>query len=167
MLEKINKVSRIGVISDTHIPARVRSLPASAIEALKGTDIIIHCGDIVSKEVLMELQLISPVCAVKGNMDPYDMDLPGERILLINDKFIICVAHGFGPPYGVKLQLFKKFKEHNPFMIIHGHTHVPENDTYNGIMLFNPGSCSNGNNFNSIGVLTVSDVTIKGNIIAL
>ena len=63
----------------------------------------------------MKLQLISPVCAVRGNMDPEELNLPEERVLLINDKYIICVAHGFGPPFGIKQQLFKKFKRYIPF----------------------------------------------------
>jgi hypothetical protein len=167
MLEKINNVIKIGVISDTHIPTRAKFLPQSAIEMLKGVDFIIHCGDVVSEKVLLELGLISPVYAVKGNMDPDGLDLPDERILLINSKFIICVAHGSGPPFGIKQRLFKKFKERDPFMIIYGHTHVPENDTYNGIMIFNPGSCTYGKSNNSLGMLSVSNDMIAGKIITL
>jgi uncharacterized protein len=167
MLEKINNVTKIGVISDTHIPTRAKFLPQPAVETLKGTDFIIHCGDVVSKEVLLELGLTSPVYAVKGNMDPDELDLPDERILLINSKLIICVAHGSGPPFDIKQRLFRKFKKYDPFMIIYGHTHVPENDTYNGILVFNPGSCTYGKSNNSIGILTVSNDMITGKIITL
>ena len=52
-------------------------------------------------------------------------------------------------------------------MIIHGHTHVPENDTYNGIMIFNPGSCTHGDKNNSIGMFYVNNAIINRKIIAL
>ena len=54
----------IGVISDTH-----GKLSISAQNAFQKTDLIIHAGDIDSKDVLEKLESIAPTIAVRGNMD--------------------------------------------------------------------------------------------------
>jgi hypothetical protein len=55
---------RVGVISDTHGLLR---LPAVA--ALRGSDLIVHAGDVGAPEVLAGLAAIAPVVAVRGNND--------------------------------------------------------------------------------------------------
>ena len=57
-------VKKIGVISDTH--GLVRS---EINEFFKDCDLIIHAGDIVSNDVILELQKICKVEAVRGNND--------------------------------------------------------------------------------------------------
>jgi putative phosphoesterase len=54
----------VGVISDTHGLMR----PA-AIEALRGSDLIIHAGDVGTPEVLDALRAVAPTFAVRGNVD--------------------------------------------------------------------------------------------------
>src|ERR1044071_4839084 len=54
----------IGVISDTH-----GLLRPEALEALRGSDLILHAGDIGAPEVLERLRLIADVAAIKGNND--------------------------------------------------------------------------------------------------
>ena len=54
----------IGVISDTH-----GLLRPEAVEALRGSDHIIHAGDVGSPDVLDELSAIACVTAVRGNVD--------------------------------------------------------------------------------------------------
>ena len=58
------KRRHIGIISDTHGLAR-----PEAINALKGSDLIIHAGDVGKPEVLRALREIAPVIAVRGNVD--------------------------------------------------------------------------------------------------
>ena len=60
----------IGVVSDTHIPARAPFLPSSLFGLLDGVDLILHAGDIEEESVLDELRALAPVEAVAGNMDP-------------------------------------------------------------------------------------------------
>ena len=57
-------IYHVGVISDTHGLIR-----AEALNALKGSDVILHAGDIGSRQVLRSLRCIAPVVAVRGNMD--------------------------------------------------------------------------------------------------
>ncbi len=58
----------IGVISDTH-----GLLRPEAIDALRGSDHIIHAGDVGSPEILEKLAAIAPVTAVRGNIDKGDV----------------------------------------------------------------------------------------------
>src|SRR5260370_42034493 len=54
----------IGVISDTH-----GLLRPEAMELLRGSDHIIHAGDIGSPEIVPALEQIAPVTAIRGNVD--------------------------------------------------------------------------------------------------
>src|SRR5437764_11900947 len=54
----------IGLISDTH-----GLLRPEALTALKGSDLIIHAGDVGRPEILEELRAIAPVVAIRGNID--------------------------------------------------------------------------------------------------
>jgi uncharacterized protein len=167
MPEKISSISLIGVISDTHIPTRAKQLPPAVFTHFKGVDLIIHCGDIVEENVLTELASIAPVHAVKGNMDSHDIKAPFELTLEINNKFFLCVSHGTGSPYDIKQRLYKKFMDKKPYMIIYGHTHLPEIGEFSGVKIFNPGSCTNGHDYDSIGILDIKTDSIDCKIIPL
>lgn len=55
---------QIGVIADTHSKMR-----PEALEVLKGSDLILHAGDVGRDEVLEALEAIAPVVAIRGNID--------------------------------------------------------------------------------------------------
>ena len=52
-------MKRIGIMSDTH-----GIVPRQVYDFFKDVNLIIHCGDIGSGEVLDELRLFKPVVAV-------------------------------------------------------------------------------------------------------
>src|SRR5260370_6819276 len=54
----------VGLISDTHGLMR-----ESALAALRGSDLIIHAGDLGTPAVLDTLRAVAPVVAVRGNID--------------------------------------------------------------------------------------------------
>ena len=54
----------LGIISDTH-----GLLREEALLALKGSDLIIHAGDVGNPEILQTLKSLAPVFAVRGNVD--------------------------------------------------------------------------------------------------
>jgi len=54
----------IGLISDTH-----GLLREEALRALRGSDLIVHAGDVGEPEILEKLKLMAPVVAVRGNVD--------------------------------------------------------------------------------------------------
>ena len=55
---------QIGVIADTH-----RKMRPEALEVLKGSDLILHAGDVGREEVLEALEAIAPLIAIRGNID--------------------------------------------------------------------------------------------------
>jgi putative phosphoesterase len=143
-MKEINNVKSIGVLSDSHIPARAKKLPESVFKLFETVDMIIHCGDITTQDVIAELNTVTATYSVKGNMDGDDVIFPSELILKINNKFIFCITHGSGDPFGLKHRLYKKFLIYKPNVIIFGHSHIPENTKHNGTIMFNPGSCTHG-----------------------
>ncbi len=54
----------IGLISDTH-----GLLRPEALDALKGSDMIIHAGDVGGPKIIDALKTLAPVFAVRGNVD--------------------------------------------------------------------------------------------------
>ena len=54
----------IGLISDTH-----GLLRPEALDLLRGSDFIVHAGDIGAPEILVELARLAPVTAIRGNVD--------------------------------------------------------------------------------------------------
>src|SRR6266704_3654354 len=63
----------VGVISDTHGLIR-----PEAVDRLRGSDLIVHCGDIGASAVLDALRAVAPARAVRDNNDngPWASELP-------------------------------------------------------------------------------------------
>lgn len=123
-------MSTVGIISDTH--GRISN---EALDALAGVDFIIHAGDIGSLDVLMELEAIAPTIAVLGNND-YNVDYgPGvnESATQVIDGVRLFVSH-----YPKDAERAAESEEYD--LVIHGHTHVPRDETWNGCRIINPGS---------------------------
>jgi predicted phosphodiesterase len=55
---------RVGLVSDTH-----GLCDPLLHEALAGCALVLHAGDVVGEDVLLELGIIAPVTAVRGNCD--------------------------------------------------------------------------------------------------
>ena len=120
---------RIGVISDTH-----GLLRPEAVEALRGSDRILHAGDIGSSEVLEALAKIAPVTAVRGNVDtaPWARSLPETEVVEAGGASIY-ILHDRG-------QLDLKPEAAGFRVVVYGHSHQPKMDEKNGVLYFNPGS---------------------------
>jgi putative phosphoesterase len=147
----------LGVIADTHVPDRRRSLDPRVLELLRSRDIrtILHAGDVSAPQVLRELERIAPVYAVRGNRDWLWLHhLPSERIMTFAGV-TIGMTHGHGGwvqylldrPYytlhGYRHEhllprLLAKFRQTQ--VIVFGHGHMPFNEWVDGRLLFNPGS---------------------------
>ena len=119
----------IGVISDTH-----GLLQPEAVELLRGSQHIIHAGDIGSPEIIPALAKIAPVTAIRGNVDTQAwaqrfaetevVELDGLHIYVIHDVKALDLnpqAAGFAA-------------------VISGHSHQPKQETKDGVLYFNPGS---------------------------
>jgi uncharacterized protein len=112
----------LGVISDTH-----GLLRPEAIDVLRGSDLIVHAGDVGSPDVLRELERLAPVVAVRGNNDhgPWAEALPVTAS--------IYVIHDLN-----ELRLDPGAAGH--CVVIAGHSHRPRSETRDGVLFFNPGS---------------------------
>jgi len=129
----------IGVIADTHIPTRARTVPAPVLETFARVNLVIHAGDLTELGVLDELSRLAPVVAVAGNMDSWEVRRKlGETRLLELEGFRIGVLHGHGGYGGVEARVLAAFPEAH--CIVFGHTHAPYCERHGGVLLFNPGS---------------------------
>jgi len=120
---------RIGVISDTH-----GLLRPEAVEALRGSDRILHAGDIGAPEILEALAKIAPVTAVRGNVDTasWARSLPETEIVEVGGA-LIYMLHERG-------QLDLKPEAAGFRVVVYGHSHQPKIEEKNGVLYFNPGS---------------------------
>lgn len=133
----------IGVISDTHIPARANEIPTKVFEVFKGVDYIIHAGDVVRLEVIKQLEKIAPVTAVHGNMDPYEVREVFPKITSLEVYgWKIGVVHDSISPW--KMGKMREIAKENDFdVLIFGHTHRPFVKKDGGRLYINPGSPTN------------------------
>jgi len=130
----------IGVISDTHIPERASKIPEIVFEIFKGVDMILHAGDLVSLDVLEELEQIAPTKCSQGNMDrAYGVKLP-KNIFLEIEGLKIGLDHGEVYPRGDTQQLKYIAMEMEVEVLISGHTHWSFIKEVGDVLLLNPGS---------------------------
>lgn len=132
---------KIGVLSDTHIPKKARKLPKIVLEVFQGVDHSIHAGDIVNRDVIIQLEQIAPVTAVCGNVDSYElMEKLGEKRIQSFGDFKFGIFHGHGKKGKTIDRAMKCFEEDKVDCIIFGHSHIPYCKFHDDILLFNPGS---------------------------
>jgi putative phosphoesterase len=125
----MKRALRLGLISDTH-----GLLRPEALQALEGSDAIIHGGDIGDPAILDALEKIAPVTAVRGNNDrePWAKMIRDTEVLEIGDAIIYVIhdvndldvdpaAAGFGA-------------------VVSGHSHRPGFHMKDGVLFVNPGS---------------------------
>lgn len=128
-LRVTNSLARIGLISDTH-----GLLRKEAVEALRGSELILHAGDVGKPEILQELRKIAPVVAVRGNVDkaPWAQALP-ETAVAEAGSILIYMLHDVKAlglnPAAAGFQI-----------VVSGHSHKPGKMERDGVLYINPGS---------------------------
>lgn len=130
------------IISDTHIPDRVKAIPKKFLERLTPEDIVLHAGDFTTPVVLEELRRRAKVHAVWGNMDGPEVrkELPRKTVVTLG-KVKIGLYHGHGAPEGLVDRVRAEFTEPVD-IIVFGHSHTPFSKKFGATLLFNPGSLS-------------------------
>lgn len=125
------KVTKVGVISDTHDhwDPKVR-------EIFEGADHIIHAGDIGLPWIILELQDIAPVTAVIGNNDSGLHYKDTELIKIDSRKFLV---HHVLEPKAPADKLKRKIIRENPDVVVFGHTHKPFCENIGNTLFLNPG----------------------------
>jgi hypothetical protein len=118
---------KIAILSDTH-----GLLRPQVLEYLKNVDAIFHAGDINSQAIVDTLKQYAPLYIVRGNNDkdwaealPHDLTvtLGGIKFYMIhNKKDIPSELPGVN-------------------VVIYGHSHKYAQETREGVLWLNPGSC--------------------------
>jgi uncharacterized protein len=152
---------RIAVLSDTHMPANCNSLPEALVEALNGSDLIIHAGDFTESFVVDALKGIAPVECVAGNMDSniIKKQFPEKKIIQLG-KFKIGIIHGYGAPDNIVNYAREMFAGNTLDCVIYGHSHIPSIEYIDETIYFCPGSPTDKvfAPYNSFGVLEINDI---------
>jgi putative phosphoesterase len=114
------------VISDTH-----GLLRPEALEALRGSDHILHAGDIGAPGIVEALAELAPVTAIRGNVDRGDWagEYPETRTLSLA---------------GVAIHIVHAVQDLNAKVradvVISGHSHRPLVERRERTLFLNPGS---------------------------
>jgi uncharacterized protein len=165
------EVTRIGVLADTHLPTRARSIPGEIYQLFAEVHLILHAGDLVDQAVIADLRAIAPVEAVAGNMDPLELVHKLGRLKLIRiGSLSIGLLHGDPGGRTVNFSRVRElFLPDQPAAIVFGHLHEPINKKVEGILYFNPGSAVEPRRVAkpSCGLLTISGTEIRGEILDL
>jgi len=131
-------VKKVLVISDTHsyIDDRIIKYASEA-------DYVIHAGDIGTFDVIRKLKSVSRVLFVYGNIDGNEIRSESNKFEffeLNNLKILLTHISGKTPKYNKETLI--KIKEHNPDLLIAGHSHILkiQYDKINQLIFLNPGA---------------------------
>jgi putative phosphoesterase len=126
---KLNGPRLIGLISDTH-----GLLREEALRVLRGSELILHAGDVGAPEILDALRALAPLVAVRGNVDRGDwaQALPTTAVAEaghakiymlhdVNELDLDPAAAGFQ-------------------IVLSGHSHKFGRSERSGVLYVNPGS---------------------------
>jgi uncharacterized protein len=126
----MSRRSVVGLISDTH-----GLLRPEALDLLRGSDLIVHAGDIGNPEILTDLARLAPVAAVRGNVDTgaWARSMPETAVVEVGASARLYVLHdiadlGIDPAAA------------GFCAVISGHSHKPGCRRDGGVLYVNPGS---------------------------
>jgi putative phosphoesterase len=119
----------VGLISDTH-----GLLREAAVRALRGSDLILHAGDVGGPGILETLRTLAPVVAVRGNVDTGEW---GQTLRLTeviqSGSVMIYMLHILQDldidPAGGGFRI-----------VVSGHSHKASQTEKEGVLYVNPGS---------------------------
>ncbi len=163
----------LAIISDTHLPRGPRTLPDACVERLEEADLILHAGDFGALAVLLAIQTLGPVAAVRGNVDDRELRrrLPETRVVEV-DGARIAMVHDAGPAAGRLARMRRRFPGVDA--VIFGHSHLPHHERASGgrsgrFQIFNPGSPTERRRApnHTMGMASVDDGHIEFELIEL
>ena len=149
---------QVGLISDTH-----GLLRPEATAALRGSDFIVHAGDIGDSSILSRLSEIAPTTAVRGNNDKgeWASHIPEAKVLKVGAVLIYVVhdltALDIDPAAG------------GFHVVVSGHSHQPAVEWRSDVLFINPGSAG-PRRFKlpvSVGTLTIVQEVVTPRLVKL
>ena len=129
---------RVLIVSDTH--GSHRNLDA-VLERVGKIDALIHMGDVENGELYIEAVVDCETYMVAGNNDFFSF-LPKEREFRL-EKYNIFITHGHN--YYVSMgtaRLKEEARLRKADIVMYGHTHKPDLEFDEDIIVINPGSLS-------------------------
>lgn len=103
-----------------------------ALDALRGSDLIIHAGDVGNASILDTLKGNAPTVAVRGNVDVEASGLPLTALVKAGPA-LIYVLHDVQEleidPAALGIHI-----------VVSGHSHKPSQTERGGVLFINPGS---------------------------
>lgn len=174
--------TRISVVSDTHEQGDGWGSPPELLEALDGSDLILHCGDLDALGVLDHLETVAPVLAVRGYPDPREaserlaeetrvVEVDGIRIGMVHDirlhggaiNFTHTVEFLRGDPRELMERRFGQAVD----VVCFGDTHHEYIGMVGGMLFINPGSTIRPNFRHPSGDLgTFANLDVKDGVIS-
>ena len=126
------------IVSDTH---GMDSTFEKVLLQEAPVDMLIHCGDIEGSEEYFELLSECDTYFVRGNNDFYS-PLSSEVIFELKG-YRVMVTHGhyYGVSMGIDW-LMEEARAKNVDIVMYGHTHRPDFQQEDGLIVLNPGSLS-------------------------
>ena len=135
-------------------------LRPEATQFLRGSDFIVHAGDIGDAGILRQLSAMAPVTAVRGNNDRDDWAeaVSDTEVLQVGEVFIY-VLHNLAEldldPVAAGFQV-----------VVSGHSHQPSVEERDGVLYVNPGS-SGPRRFKlpiSVAELQIAGASVKARV---
>ncbi|APX97275.1 metallophosphoesterase family protein [Natronorubrum daqingense] len=178
-------MTRIAIISDTHVPTREPDIPEWVVAEIERADHTIHAGDFESIGAYDQIVDLTDgeLTAVLGNVDPATLDVARTATLEI-DGVTFVVTHGDGSSGSWRERVLETAREESgadaetTLVAVAGHTHqvvdttVTFDDPHRAdgedrpvsrIRLLNPGSATGAapTTFETMFVATVDDGTLS------
>ena len=149
---------RIGVISDTHgDQAAVRQ----AVKAVPDADMWLHAGDYSQDAAYLASLAAVPTYAAKGNCDGQATAKFDEFVEAAGKRIWLTHGHRYSVKQGIN-DLVQWGRQYGMDIVIYGHTHLPANNWYNNLLVFNPGSAAEPRS--GYGTCGILDIDHEGNV---
>ncbi len=164
-----HSTTRLGILSDTHMPGSLREMWRQVGAAFEGVDLILHSGDICHPLVLDQLERWAPVLAARGNNDlfPSGDERVNDVQWLEVHGFRIAVVHDMEPEDQPIAELRRRYlKGAEADVLITGHTHFERLDWRDGVLQINSGSAVHPHQWSTrLGTVAVVDLA-PGSLVA-
>ncbi|AGB30192.1 phosphodiesterase, MJ0936 family protein [Natrinema pellirubrum DSM 15624] len=129
-------MTRIAIVSDTHVPTREPELPAWVVTEIAAADHTIHAGDFESFGAYERIvdRTDGELTAVLGNVDPATLDVPKTATLEV-DGVRFVVTHGDGSSGSWRERVVETARENadatadTNLVAVAGHTHAVVDET--------------------------------------
>ena len=169
---------KMGLISDTHIPAMGEEPPPQVVHAFEGVDLILHAGHAYVQSCLEWLERIAPVRASESwlqgtgetptrssraevvEVEGHTIGLTHELMLksLGDDVLPGAIERGFPPAESLPDALESIFGKPVD-IVVFGYTHEALVEVHQGVLLVNPGSPSLRGQQVTLGTVAILELT--------